>query len=568
MNVFFRLLKIYLASVFNFKNIKMQIQKKVSKNGESVTKISKVKMVGIIFLFILIGAELIFFYGFYVFSLYKFAKAMNNIKLLFEMSVFITSFFSLLFGFLLTVSTYYIGEIEERFLSMPIKPRLLFASKFTANYINSLITSVTFFAVLMVIYGMFEKPHFLFYIWSFVCAVLVPLPIISFCYFFNIVLMNFTGFFKNKNVIMIMSSAVGVILSLALNYFFQSLSHSNNFAVIENRLETASLTLSEYGKFIYLPIKLAGKILAYPASMQAVFNLFLFIIISTAFPAVLILFMSKMYLRSLVGFGEKKIKKLNSSDTQCYIKKNMRMLPSLLSYVKREVIIMNRTPAFLLNGPFLIIFLPVLFIVIFAAKGINFNSIPDGFFNFMHTNAGFVIAGLIAAFLGAMSNVADTALSRDAKFILMIKSLPINLKNFMYAKFIHAMMFSVFAIFVGVGIISYIFKFTVLNIIFASLVAISFSGLLNLIALFLDTANPKLHWENPVAAMKQNSNVLFITFFNFIIFGLSGGILYLSVNAYTWVLLVYFIFIPSALFSILIKPYGVYAEKKLSSIEI
>lgn len=166
MKVFFHLLKIYVSSVFNFKNLRMQIQKRKIKNGETVTKNSTLKIIGFAILFLVVIAEVLLLFGFYVISLYGSAKAANNMKLLFELATVTVSLVTFVFGFLVTASTYYIGEIEELFLSMPIKPRTLFATKFTATYINGLITSAIFFGLVMAIYGIFERPNVMFYFWG------------------------------------------------------------------------------------------------------------------------------------------------------------------------------------------------------------------------------------------------------------------------------------------------------------------------------------------------------------------------------------------------------------------
>lgn len=567
MKVFFHLLKIYVASAFNLKNVKAQIQKRKTKNGETVTKNSTMKIIGLAFLFLLIIVEIAVLFGIYVFALYRTAKAMNNINLLFEASAVLISLITSLFGFLVTASTYYIGEIEEQFLSMPIKARTLCAAKFTATYLNSLITSAIFFALVMIIYGISERPAFLFYLWGICSAILIPLPMIGITYFCNILLMRFTRIFKNKNVITTISASIGILLSLGLNYFLQSTSSSDTIDSLTQKIADGTSALEMYSNW-YLPIKLTGSMLANPASCTAVLNFFLLALCTLVIPAAVIFCMSELYAKSLVGFNEKKVKRLEAQEVSGYIQKNIKSLPPLVSYVKREFIMMNRNPVYLLNGPFVIVFMPILMIVIFAAKGLSLHSIPPEMFAFMSGNAGFVVAGLASGFLGSMSNIADTALSRDAKFIPMIKSLPVDMRKFMYAKFIHAMIFVMVATVICVGFTAYLFKFTVVQIIFSVLVALAISALLNLIALLLDTVRPKLHWDNPIAAMKQNSNVAFVMLFNFIIMGLSALLLYFAWDAAAWLLAVYFILIPAAIFSVLIKPYGMYAERKLNELEV
>ena len=566
MKVFFRLVKIYLASVFNFKNFKAQIQKRKKKGDQTVTKNSKAKMLGMVILFLFVFAEFLFIFGFLIFGLYGTAKAVNNISILFEVTALLISFMSLLFGSMLTISTYYIGEIEEQFLSMPIKPRTLFASKFFANSLNSIITSFAFFAVLMGIYGYMESPPFMFYISAVICALVIPLPMISVCYFFNILIMRFTRVFKNKNVIMAVNGILGMALALGFNYIIQSSSGSDPEALYK-MVESKAAAFQNFGSY-YPPLKLVGYILSEPTSVLSFLYILLLVAFCAALPALVIGFMSKLYTDSLIGFNEKSIKKLEAKQVSSFLHKNIKKSSPFIAYVKREFRMMNRTPVYLLNGPFSIIFMPILLIVISIAKGLNLNNIPPNIIDFMQGNAGFVITGLAAGFLGSMTNIADTALSRDAKFIPFIKSLPVDIAVYMYAKLAHAMIFALFAIVIGVGFAGFVFKFGLLHIVLSSLVALCFSALVNLVSLFLDTAHPKLHWDNPVAAMKQNTNVLFIMFFNMIILALSAVVVFFSMNSYLWLILIYFCGIPAAVFAVLIKPYGIYAENKIASIEL
>ncbi|UTC65620.1 hypothetical protein E4O00_05910 [Treponema sp. OMZ 788] len=566
MKVFFRLVKIYLASVFNFKNFKAQIQKRKKRGEQTVTRNSKAKIAGIAVLFLVVFAEFLLIFGFLIFGLYGTAKAVNNINILFEVTAVLISFMSLLFGFMLTISTYYIGEIEEQFLAMPIKPRTLFASKFFANTINSLITSVAFFAVLMGIYGYMEAPPLIFYLWALICALVIPLPMISVCYFFNILIMRFTRIFKNKNVVMAVNGIVGMSLALGFNYIIQSATGSDPEAIY-TMVGSNAAAFQSYGAY-YPPIKLVGYILSAPDSVLSFLYLVLLIALCAVFPALIIGFMSKLYTESLIGFNEKSIKKLEAKQVSAYLSKNIKRSSPFMAYLKREFKMMNRTPVYLLNGPFSIIFMPVLIIVISIAKGTNLNDVPPHVLDFMQGNAGFVITGLAAGFLGSMTNIADTALSRDAKFIPFIKSLPVDIAVYMYAKLAHAMIFAVFAIVIGVGFASFVFKFGIFHIVLSSMVALCFSALVNLVSLFLDTAHPKLHWDNPVAAMKQNTNILFIMFFNMIILAISAVAVFFTMNSYLWVILIYFCGIPAAIFSVLIKPYGIYAENKIASLEL
>ncbi len=566
MKVFFRLFKIYLASVFNFKNFKSQIQKrKRKKSGEVVTKNSTLKIIGIVFLFVVLFAEFLFFFGMFSYGLYSGAKEIGNMNFLFEASVGIISLFTLFFGFMMISSSYYIGDIEEHLLSMPIKPRTLLASKFMANAVNSLITAVGFFVVLMIVYGVNEHPPVLFYVWASIISILIPLPILAFCYFVNILVMRFTRTFKNKNVIMTLNAILGILFAIGFNVLIQS--GDGGFDKLAENMAVNNNAVANYGTY-YPLTKLAGKILVDPVSFMSALNMLLFIVLSFALPVLVIYFMSNAYVVSLVGFNEKKVKKLESAEVSSFIKKKIREENTFVSFVKREVNTMNRTPVYLLNGPLSVILLPVIVIAINMAKGVDFSNMPAEVLQFMNSGIGPVIVGLAAGITGTMASVAQTALSRDAKFVPLIQSLPIDIAQYMYAKLVHAMLFVLVAMLFIIGFSAYVFHYGFLQILFACLVALPFSANLNLLGLFLDTARPKLHWDNPVAAMKQNTNVMIDMFSNLVILGLTGLVVFFAVNSYWWVLFIYFVFIPSSIFAILIKPYGIYAERKIRELEI
>ncbi len=568
MKVFFKLFKMYLVSTLNFKNFKAQIQKqKKKKTGETVTKNSTLKIIGMVLLLILLAAEFLLLFGIFLFGLYSGTKEVGNLRLFFEMSVAIISTVTLFFGFMLVSSTYYIGDIEEHLLSMPIKPKTLLAAKVASNSVGSILGSLAFFIILMVIYGLFESPPFVFYILTTIVAILVPLPMIAFSYFVNILVMRFAKVFRNKNLIMTINAMLGIFFAIGFNIIVQTDSNNVTFNQLAEKIALHSETLLDYGK-LYPVIKLAGRMLIEPNALSNILFVILFFVVCFVLPALVILFMSKFYTDSLIGFNEKKVKKLESAIVSSFINRKIKQSLPFFTFVKKEFNSMNRNPIFLINGPLGVILMPVIFIVVFVSRGNDLMNLPPSVMSFMQGTTGAVIAGLITGFVGTMANVAQTAVSRDAKFIPFLQSLPINIPQYMFAKFAHAMIFVFVGMLFNIGVMAYIFKFSTMNIVFACLVALPFSALLNLLGLLLDTARPKLHWDNPVAAMKQNMNIFLDMLSNMVILLINGVLVFFSMNSFWWIQAIYFIIMPTAIFIILLKPYAIYAERKISELEI
>ena len=91
---------------------------------------------------------------------------------------------------------------------------------------------------------------------------------------------------------------------------------------------------------------------------------------------------------------------------------------------------------YLLNGPFVVVLMPVIIGVMLAVQKDAFMSDPDmaGVLAMLGSGQGAAIAGLVGAFMGTSTSIACTALSRDAKALPFIKSLPISPRTYMLAK--------------------------------------------------------------------------------------------------------------------------------------
>ncbi|HOX92894.1 MAG TPA: hypothetical protein PLC54_08210, partial [Spirochaetales bacterium] len=111
-----------------------------------------------------------------------------------------------------------------------------------------------------------------------------------------------------------------------------------------------------------------------------------------------------------------------------------------------------------------------------------------------------------------------------------------------------------------------VLKLSTLRIAGAVFIALSMSALLNLLGLWLDTANPRLSWDNPVAAMKQNPNSMIAVLADMVIVGLVGFLAFKTGMSDTQAVL-YLGLLPLVVFALLLLPYPRYAAQRLASID-
>jgi ABC-2 type transport system permease protein len=318
----------------------------------------------------------------------------------------------------------------------------------------------------------------------------------------------------------------------------------------------------------YPPALLAWKAMSAPATAGAFVSALALIAVCTAGPALVVLLLSGAYAKSLVGFNESYIRKLSRDGAQRFITRRIRSGSVFLAMVKREVTLMNREPMYLLNGPFIIVLLPVIIGIMLLVNGDAMFADPDmaGLSALVSGGFGAVLAALVGTFMGSSTSIACTAVSRDAKALPFIKSLPVKAGTYMLAKFAHAAMFGVFGSMVGVGLIGRALGLDALGLAAGLTVSLSLSTLLNLGGLWLDTANPRLDWDNPIAAMKQNPNAVIAILGTM---GVAGGVGYLAfiTGMQPGAFALWFGAVPAIVSGVLLVLYPRFAEKRLAQME-
>lgn len=560
MKVFLSLTGLYLKSFYNLPG-------KAAKGTKFDPK-AALKTLGIGLLVLLVVGQMGFLFGASNMATYEALAPLGLQGIVLLNVAVIATILTLAIGFLTALSTYFMNDMELQFLAMPIKPRELFAAKFAAIYVSEAAISIFFVATALVIFGIKEAPHPLFYIWGFKAALLLPLPALAISYLIQIPLMGFARFLKNKQTILVVGGVIGLVMALGFNIYYQTmLGRLQDPAWIAANMAGPDALLTKLGRS-YPPAYLTWRALSAPASWDAVLSLLGLAAVCVAGPALVILGLSGRYAKSLVGFNESHIKKLGAG-ADAFLRAKLVKRPAFLSLVARELRMMNREPMYMLNGPFIIVLMPVILGIMVVVQRDAFLGDPDmaGLLAMMQGGAGAIVAALSGVFLGSATSITCTSLSRDAKALPYLKSLPISAGRYMLAKLVHGLAFAAFGSAMGVGLVAYALRLGLGDIAAAFGAALAMGALLNLGGLWLDTANPRLRWDNPIAAMKQNPNAVIAIFGAM---GLAGGGSYLAFTTgmSTGAFALWFGLVPAAAFVALLLPYPRYAARRLAAIEV
>ncbi len=435
------------------------------------------------------------------------------------------------FGFIAAATNYYTGSGEEQFLSMPLNPVEIFGAKVAVTAVSDLILGAAIMLVGGIIYGIKAGlvTHPLFYVGLLITILAVEAIAVFVIYALLLLFLNLIPKLRNRSVL----TSLATVLLLCFVFAYSIFSSRLSMLMDQEDVSTAAfvqlirLWSQKAPALMFFADAMSGKIVPILV-MAAIFAVIVFAFIPLAAP---------LYIRSLNGFSDVKTKKISKEKAQNVLNKELKTNSVFHTLLVRDVRTVFREPSFFGNGPLMIILVPVMFLISFAvsfaaAKGSGIAEVRSMMIAMFTENMTperletvkyiftVIIAG-ICIFMGNCANIASTSFSREGKAIYDLKAMPIEPDTIVLVKFWHALIYClasiviIFLFFFGLVKFLYI-PFTAGDIFSMtlkySLLTILTSFVLIFIEMFIDTVNPKLQWENPTAAFKQNMNAVVSTF--------------------------------------------------------
>ena len=484
------------------------------------------------------------------------------------------------FGFIAAATNYYTGSGEEQFLSMPLTPVEIFGAKVGVTAVSDLILGAAIMLVGGIIYGikasLLTNP--LFYVGLLVTILAVEALAVFVIYALLLLFLNLIPKLRNRSILT--SLATVLLLCFVFTYSIYSsklsmlLDQDDGSAALFVQL--IRIWTEKVPALMFFADAISGKIVPIIV-MAAIFAVIVFVFIPLGAP---------FYIRSLNGFSDVKTKKITKEKAQDVLNKELKTNSVFHTLLVRDVRTIFREPSFFGNGPLMILLVPVMFLISFtvsfaAAKGSGIAEVrammvsmfteqmsPEG----LETVKYFftvIIAG-VCIFMGNCANIASTSFSREGKAIYDLKAMPIPEDTIVLVKFWHALIYCIASIVIiflfFVGLVKFLYiPFTTADILSMTLkysvLTLLASFVLIFIEMFIDTVNPKLQWENPTAAFKQNMNAVVSTFITMGFIALMVLLIFLLPKNNLGLLIV------SAIMLVIAAPLGVlyfkYAVKKI-----
>lgn len=460
-------------------------------------------------------------------GIYGSLEVYNQQGALLALAYSIASIVILLFGLMYVVTVFYFTKDIENLLPLPLKPSQILASKFTVTLLYEYLTALAFLMPVIVAYGYKSEATILYYIYSVVLFLVIPVIPLIIASIVSMIVMRFTNIGKNKDRLKIISGIILMFLVLGFNTAMNSITRNLNSAEQINNL------FNNKNSFIGIITKaipnarLAALTGVNYDNIHGFLYLILLIIITAALFWIFLILGEALYFKGVLGVSEatSKNKKLSSSE----LTKNTMQGSVLKTYTIKELKLLFRTPIYFMNCIMMNFLWPLFIAVPILTEKEAFQQISGIGNQLSDKYLGIVIAASIAAgmFITTTNSITPTAISREGSNLFFTKFIPVKYEVQIMAKVLSGVVMGLTGVVSMIAVILVLIRpalTTALLIVLFSVLGILFT---NFTGIIIDLFFPKLTWDNEQKAVKQNMNVLFNMLVSFVV---GGGTVFVMIK--------------------------------------
>ena len=499
---------------------KMWILTKVllKSNLSSLGKKKKSKLppyLAIALLFALFAVSFSFPIGLLFGEMYEMLAGIEQQGVLLTLAVGAVSAAIFIFGIFYVLAVFYFSKDVELLLPLPLKSSQILAAKFVTVLIYEYLTEAIMLLPAIIVYGLKSGAGIVYYLYSFMVFLLVPIVPLIAASLLNMIIMRFTNIGKHKDALRIIGGMLALGFGIGINIFMQGMGRRGmSQESLMDLLAKGNNSMVSVVSTIFPTAKLASLSLVLNSTMDGFLNLLLFLVINLALVLLFFVIGEILYFKGVLGNTEvySRRKKLSSEQLDKTVKQNS----AWKAFMQKELRILFRTPAYIMNCVISSFIWPVVMgIGIFSSGSINDPELQGIIGVFKNTRAlGVLLVALFALSLvfSGGNGIASTSISREGQNLYVSKYLPISFRDQIMARIMPGIILSSIAIF-GTMALIYTFFGIPLIIIVPALIVIFLGMLLtSFIGILLELRFPKLIWDNEQKAVKQNMNFVITMF--------------------------------------------------------
>lgn len=418
-------------------------------------------------------------------------------ELSFTIIYLMASLMVMFLSFSALINLFYYSKNTGFLLTLPITENTIILSRLSVQYIYSLVMTSVLVIPSLLIYFINTGWTIMGILGGIVAILLAPVAPLLIATLLVMLLMNTIGRSINRRVmsVIINFAVIGIIIGTQAIVARQSI--ANDFIV--------NLMLSNNGLLYYLGLRFPPVVWATQMITGSVLSLGLFLILNIVLIAIVNQVTRPLVRNTLRNYNQAEAKARKH-------KANYEGRSIVGALIRRNLLIIVKTPAFMMNA-LLLILLPFIMVGVNMLTGAAAMQEWQGLIaKLAEPNLQPLIALIIAAVLimpALMGTFSATVITREGKYLWQTKVAPISAKDDIKARIISCGIIVFIGMIVLVPVSIWILPLSIADLVWAFLIAIPAVYGMLVIDIVIDINRPILNWVSPTQAIKNNMNIMF-----------------------------------------------------------
>ena len=512
MRTFMSLLKTNINVYFGISALKYRFTKEKKRLWEPIF---------ILLSIIIGGGSLLILYSLLLLGIFMGGQAISHPEIVLTFAFMATQLLILVFGIFYIMSVFYFSNDMNILIPLPLRPAEVLGVKFIIILIGEYLIALPMLLPAFIIYGIGTWSNIFYWLKGIILVLMAPILPLVIASVFVILLMRFINIRKSKDLMVVLGSLLGLFLGLGVNFLTQNIPEGNEKEFFVNLIESNRGLIEAIGNK-FPPSVWATLGLTSPG-LQGLGYFVLFVGLSLLLLAVLLWMGNAFFYKGYIAGQEvqRRAKAISAEDME---RRSSKVDSPVVALFKREWKLFMRTPIYLMNGIAGMIIAPFLMIMPFITQAEEMSEVVRLAKEPKYAPIAALISLGIMLFASSMNLIASTSISREGGTFWISKLIPASPKDQVLAKLIHSSCLSLIALILMAVPLYFLLDISLYRLIIITFIGFLANVLINILGLIIDLLRPKLEWNDPQEAIKQNLNAFLAMLAVLLLMTILGGI--------------------------------------------
>lgn len=510
MKTFMSLLKTNLNVYFGVSALKYRFTKEKKRLWEPIAVLISI---------IIGGGMMVALYSLLLLGVFSVGQSMGQPEIVLTLAFVASQLFILIFGIFIIMSVFYFSNDMNILVPLPLKPGQVLASKFITILVSEYLIVLPMLLPALIIYGAGTLSGITYWIKGIILVLIAPIMPLVIAALFVVILMRFTNIRKGKDLMVVIGSLIGLFAGLGINFFMQNIPTGQEEEFFKNLIQSQSGFIQSIGnKF---PPSIWATYGLSRTGFEGLWNFFLFIGFSLLLLLVLIWLGNHFFYKGYLS-GQEVRRKSKALSHKAMKKRTSKASRPITALFWREWKLFFRTPIYVMNGLAGMIMVPFFMFMPLITKGEDLKELMEIGRNPEYAPIAALVGLGVILFASSLNIIACTAISREGSTFWMSRMIPVAPRHQVLAKLFHSMALSLLGLIIVVLSLYFVLQVSLVRLTAIIILGILGNLLINIANLMVDVLRPKLDWNDPQEAVKQNFNAFFGIIITFILLGILG----------------------------------------------